>query len=577
MSQLIPKSFIDDLLSRIDLVELIGVRVKLKQNGSNFVGLCPFHSEKTPSFTVSQTKQFYHCFGCNVSGNALGFLMQFERLDFVEAVENLAASVGLAVPKTDKLGGNSYHTDLYEINERVTQFFEGELRKSKVAIAYLKTRGFSGEICKKFRIGYAPDSWDNLAKFYGNSVDTRQRMISLGLIGTNNKQHTYAKLRNRIIFPIRNTKGNVIGFGGRTIANDLAKYLNSPESTIFHKGSELYGLYEARKCSGTIEHLIVVEGYLDVVSLAQFGITNVVATLGTAISSRQVQLLLRYASTVTFCFDGDIAGRAAAWRALENSLPFLRDGINMNFLFLPEGIDPDSLIRRESREHFDLLLKTATISLEDFFISQLLHRVNIDTIEGKSKLIKIAQGLLEQMPRGIFYGLLLSKIAAITQVNVEEIASTIVAAASETKSGVQLEKKLALPPQIQKIISILLHFPSLILEVIELDRLKSMRIGGIELLWKLYDLIKSHPTITTGAILEHWRGSDEEEIFHELAQKVPILPEEVLKSELLGLIRTLDRVADETEVNRLLETANKGNMDADKRKQLRDLIITLKQ
>ena len=579
MSQLIPKSFIDDLLLRVDLVELIGSRVKLKQNGSNFVGLCPFHSEKTPSFSVSQTKQFYHCFGCNVSGNALGFLMQFERLDFVDAVENLAASVGLVVPRTDGHGSNSSNVDLHEVNEKVARFFEGELRKSEAAIAYLKSREISGEICKKFRIGYASDGWDNLAKLYSNSAKIRQQMIKLGILGTN-KQGIYAKLRNRIVFPIRNTKGNVIGFGGRTIANDPAKYLNSPESPIFHKGSELYGLYEAKKSPGAMERLIVVEGYLDVVSLAQFGITNVVATLGTAISSRQIQLLLRHAPTITFCFDGDVAGRAAAWRALENSLPLLRDGINMSFLFLPEGMDPDSLIRRESREYFDRLAKTSVVSLEDFFLSQLLQRVNIDTIEGKSKLIKIARELLGRMPRGIFHGLLLSKIAAVTQVNVEEVAYTI--ATSEIKGGAQPEKKLtspkqALSPQIQKIISILLHIPSLALEIVELDRLKSMQIGGIELLWKLGALIKKHPTITTGAILEHWRGSDEESVFHELAQKTPILPEEILENELLGLIQTLDRVANETEVNRLLETANEGNMDTAKRKQLRDLIITLKQ
>ncbi len=578
MSHLIPKSFVDDLLLKVDITEVIGARVKLKRTGSNFLGLCPFHSEKTPSFSVSQPKQFYHCFGCHASGNAITFLMQFEKLDFVDAVESLAASFGMVVPRSEHRDGNDNYRGFCEITEQVTQLFEGELKKSSKAIGYLKSRGLSGVICKTFRIGYAPANWDNLRSLYSNSEFKKQKMLTLGIIATKDRS-IYAKFRDRVVFPIRNAKGHIVGFGARTIGNDVAKYLNSQESSIFHKGNELYGLYEAKKASRMMSQLIVVEGYLDVVSLAQFGITNVVATLGTAISSQQIQLLLRHTSSIVFCFDGDKAGRAAAWRALEVSLSYVRDGIHINFLFLPEDLDPDALIRSRSREQFNHLLKTTSISLEEFFIKQLRSMIDSDTIHGKAALVQRANTMIQKMPRGIFYQLLLSKVAMVAGINKEEMLlfGEQLPKAKEISSG-EARTSESLPLPMQKIVSILLHYPYVISEIDNINDLESIEIVGVDLVKELLEILKNNPKATTGAILEHWRGKEGENILLDLVSRVPIIPQNLLKNELLGLIQTLRNIVNEREVDKLLATVTRNHEDNDgRRKKLQDLIVILKQ
>jgi DNA primase len=581
MSKSIPQQFIDGLLSRVDIVDIVSSRIKLRRTGSNLVGLCPFHTEKTPSFTVSQNKQFFHCFGCGAHGSAIGFIMQFERVSFVEAVENLATQIGLTVPKTSSNNSNVRFKELYQTTEKAAAFFVAQLPRSSRAITYLKSRGLTGEICKRFKIGYAPNDWENLRSLYTQSPFIKQQMIDAGILIA--KDHkTYSRFRDRIMFPIYDTRGHVIGFGGRAIDNDPAKYLNSPETPIFHKGEELYGLYEARIAERNLKSIIVVEGYLDVCSLAQFNITNVVAALGTAISTKQVQLLLRNSSEIIFCFDGDEAGRRAAWRALENSLPLMREGIQIRFLFLPENDDPDSLIRKESKEKFLKRLEGA-IPLSDFFINHLSHEANLNTIDGKAKFVKTSKGLLKRMPQGIFYQLLSKKIADKVNINVEELKNSETNQNSENEwlpKQAPLEPPLnqdKIPNNIQNSINILLHYPELIVHIDNIDELKGIRLNGVELLLDLINLLKNQQNISMGAILEYWRDRKELEIINKLACKEPIISKEGLKNELIDIIQSLKQLEREKTIKDLLARAATQKLNPDERKELQNLIETSKK
>lgn len=579
MSKLIPQAFIDDLLTKVDITDVVGSRIKLKRTGSNLTGLCPFHTEKTPSFTVSSTKQFFHCFGCGAHGSAISFIMQFEHLSFVEAVENLAIQAGLTVPRTDSNHDQVRFTELYQLTEKTAAFFEEQLAKSSRAINYLKSRGLTGAICKKFKVGYATSEWENLRLIYGSSSTIKQQMITAGIIVAKDNK-TYSRFRDRIMFPIHNTRGQIIGFGGRAIDNDPAKYLNSPETPIFHKGEELYGIYEAKKALHTLKSIIVVEGYLDVIALAQFGITNVVATLGTAISTKQVQLLLRHTGEVVFCFDGDQAGRGAAWRALENSLPLMRDGIQIKFLFLPENQDPDSLIRKESKEKFNQRLETA-IPLSDFFINHLVSDININNIDGKAKLTKIGKELLKKMPRSIFHQLLSTKIAELVNINVEELTnqesykSKIKDQQPITDSETPTNLKIPLP--IQNTIHILLHNPQFVCHIEGIDDIKNIKLSGVELLLELISLLKKQPNASTGAILEYWRDRQELEFLNKLACKEPIIPKEVLKNELSGIIQLLEDLEREIVIQSLLTKATSEKLSTEERQKLQNLIATSKK
>ncbi len=349
----IPQHFIDELLSRADIVEIIGRRVPLKKAGREFQACCPFHNEKTPSFTVSPTKQFYHCFGCGAHGSALSFMMEYDRLSFPEAVEELATSMGLEVPREAGFAQGPDHRPLFDILERAAAYFAQQLRQhaqAAQAVEYLRGRGVSGEVAADFRLGYAPPGWDNLLQALGGGDDSRIRLLREAGLITEQDGKRYDRLRDRIIFPIRDTRGRVVGFGGRLLGDGKPKYLNSPETPVFHKGRELYGLFEARQADANPARLLVVEGYMDVVALAQFGISNAVATLGTATTSDHLEKLYRATPELVFCFDGDRAGRDAAWKALQTALPLMREGRQARFLFLPDGDDPDSMVRRIGQE-----------------------------------------------------------------------------------------------------------------------------------------------------------------------------------------------------------------------------------
>ena len=419
---MIPDSFKQDLLNRVDIVEVVSRYVKLRKAGTNYQGLCPFHNEKTPSFSVSPSKQFYHCFGCGAHGNAIGFLMAHGGMGYVDAVKELAASVGLQLPEfkprtPEQLAREERQTDLYAVMERAMEFYRGELKKSPRAIEYLKGRGLTGEIAARFRIGYVPDDWQALQKAFESYSDPA--LVECGLV-IENEGKRYDRFRDRIMFPILSARGAVIGFGGRVLGEGEPKYLNSPETPLFEKGREVYGLVQARDAIRTAGRVLVVEGYMDVVALAQFGVGYAVATLGTATTPVHVTKLLRLADEVVFCFDGDAAGRKAAWRALEVSLPLAPDNKPIRFLFLPEGEDPDTYIRKHGKEAFEKLAAGAQ-TLSGFLLAELRSQSDLDTGEGRARFVSAAKPYVQKITAPILRIQVINAVAELGRISEEEI------------------------------------------------------------------------------------------------------------------------------------------------------------
>ncbi len=421
MAGLIPQSFIDDLLDRLDIVDVVDSRVKLKKTGKNYSACCPFHDEKTPSFTVSPEKQFFYCFGCGASGNALGFIMDYERLSFPEATESLARLAGLEVPREVQTEAQQKREEekrsIYTLLEKADLFYQQQLRhhpSKHLAVNYLKNRGLDGKTAKAYGVGFAPPGWDNLLKSLAQNDDDKHLLIEGGmLIHQEQEKKLYDRFRHRIMFPIRDTRGRVIGFGGRVLGDDKPKYLNSPETPVFHKGQELYGLYEARLAYCELPCLLVVEGYMDVVSLAQFGIRYGVATLGTACGPDHLDRAFKYTNEVVFCFDGDKAGRSAAHRALEASIECMTDGRTVKFLFLPENEDPDTLVRQIGPEKFERMIELA-VPFEDYLFDAVADGLNIRTMEGRATFSKRAAPLLDRLPKGVFRELMFESLATRT-------------------------------------------------------------------------------------------------------------------------------------------------------------------
>ena len=426
MAGLIPQSFIDDLLDRVDIVEVVNARVQLKKSGKNYKACCPFHEEKSPSFTVAQDKQFYYCFGCGAGGNALGFVMEFDRLDFLPAVEMLAKNAGLEIPReaAPDRAVSKQKDSLYSILVESDTFFRQQLRTNKAAgtaVDYLKSRGLSGKIAAQFGVGYAPPGWDNLLKAAGNDPGKIKLLDESGMIISRpEEKKQYDRFRHRIMFPIRDQRGRTIGFGGRVLDDSTPKYLNSPETPVFHKGRELYGLYEARQALKEIPHLIMVEGYMDVIALAQYGIHNAVATLGTALTESHLQKLFRYTSELVFCFDGDKAGRRAAARSLEIALPEMKDGVSAKFLFLPDGEDPDSMVRKHGTEAFQLDVQKAQ-PLSEFLFEQLSEGIDASTADGKARLSKVCAPQINRIPQGVFRQLMLEELSRRTGISADNL------------------------------------------------------------------------------------------------------------------------------------------------------------
>ncbi len=430
MAGLIPQSFIDDLLNRTDIIDVVSSRIQLKKTGKNYSACCPFHKEKTPSFTVSPDKQFYYCFGCGAGGNALGFVMDHDQLEFPQAIEELAKRAGMDVPREESGRGHKprqpVDSPLYPLLNAAAEHYRQALKshpQRKYAVDYLKGRGLTGEIARDFGIGFAPPGWDNLLKQLGADALQQKVMIDAGLLIENAENgRRYDRFRDRIMFPIRDSRGRVIAFGGRVLGDDKPKYLNSPETPVFHKGQELYGLYEARKHNRDLDEIMVVEGYMDVIALAQQGLRNAVATLGTATSEEHLKRLFRIVPSVLFCFDGDAAGRNAAWRALESTLPSLQDGRRARFLFLPDGEDPDTLVRAEGTDAFRARINQHAQPLADYFFQQLCEEADPRSLEGKAHLVTLAAPLIDKIPGNNLRALMRQRLSEITGLSGEALS-----------------------------------------------------------------------------------------------------------------------------------------------------------
>lgn len=435
MSGRIPQSFLDDLLDRIDIVDVVDHRVKLKKTGKNYSACCPFHEEKTPSFTVSPDKQFYYCFGCGASGNAMGFIMEYEHLDFPSAVDELAKLAGVEVPREKQnfspaqQAKEKQRQEILSLLEQADEYYQQQLRQHQnktLAVNYLKSRGLSGEICKRFGVGYAPNGWENLKQQLAEDQKNLKRLEEAGmLIHKPEKNRYYDRFRERIMFPIRDRRGRVIGFGGRVLGDDKPKYLNSPETPVFHKGEELYGLWEARQANSQIARLLVVEGYMDVVALAQFDINYAVATLGTACGEAHLKLAFKHTQEIVFCFDGDDAGRNAAKRALSNSLPAMNDGRQIKFLFLEDGQDPDSYVRQFGKDKFLQRINETASPLEDFLFDSLCEDIDASTMGGKALLSKRAAPMLNLLPKGVYRELMFKHLAQRTELSLDTLLELI--------------------------------------------------------------------------------------------------------------------------------------------------------
>ncbi len=515
MGGLIPRSFINDILAKADIVDVVNSRVKLKKAGTNnYQACCPFHHEKTPSFTVSKSKQFYHCFGCGAHGNAIGFLMEYDKLEFLEAVEELANFLGLDVPREQSGGRNektqvSFQTkrDLYQLMAEIAHFYQQQLPNHIPAQAYLQKRGLSQEVIERFAIGFVPDSFDSVLRKFGRNREEQTRLFDLGMLSGNQNGRVYDRFRNRIMFPIRDRRGRTIAFGGRVLGDEKPKYLNSPETVAYHKGNELYGLFEALQINDSPEMLLVVEGYMDVVALAQFGVNYAVASLGTATTSEQIQQIFRVTEQAVCCYDGDRAGRDAAWRALENALPYLEDGRQLKFIFLPDGEDPDTFIRQQGKEGFENYIRNA-LSLSDFLFANLLQQVDLSTKEGKSKLAALAVPLIKRIPgemlRLYLRNILAQKLGIIDQTQLE---SLIPHRLEKEQSAVEKTVKIKRTPM-RLLIALLLQNPSLAQLGYDLSSLKELNEVGFDLFEKLTALCRENLGITMGQILEYWRDSE---------------------------------------------------------------------
>ena len=551
MSGRIPQAFIDELIARADIAEIVGGRVALKKAGSNLKGLCPFHAEKTPSFTVSPTKGFYHCFGCGQHGTAIGFLMAYDNLSFPEAVEALAEMLGMEVPRTaavadERKGEND---ELYALLREADQLYRAALRDSPQAIAYLKKRGIDGPTAGRFAMGYAPPAWDTILRALGTSDARVAQLVQAGLVVTSNESgRRYDRFRDRIMFPIRNSRGQIIGFGGRVLDSGEPKYLNSPETPIFRKGHELYGHFETRKNPGKPKEIIVVEGYLDVASLVQFGVENVVATLGTAMTNDNLKRLTRLTDRVVFCFDGDRAGRAAAWRAMETALPYGGGTVELKFLLLPEKDDPDTFVRSRGADEFRRLVATA-LPLSDFLVKELAARVDFGTVDGRSRFEAIAKPLLKRLPEGTYRAAVMDAFGGTLHLSptvLDEMMSDRPPSPtpSPAPAGAKGRKTL-----VQKVINLALHYPDAAAKAAAADTLVVLNQPGADLLRRVLATAQRLPHVNTAQLLENLREDPDLAYLERIVAEPPLDSEEAA----LGVLAdALDRMVKEAKKSETL-------------------------
>ena len=637
MAGLIPQSFIDDLLNRTDIVDVVSSRVQLKKAGKNFTACCPFHKEKTPSFSVSPDKQFYYCFGCGAGGNALGFIMDHDNLDFPQAVEDLAKAAGMEVPREQSVKGQKPRqpTDspLYPLLTAAAEFYRQALRNHparKAAVEYLKGRGLSGEIARDFGLGFAPPGWDNLYKHLSSDTLQQKVMIDAGLLIENAETgKRYDRFRDRVMFPIRDSRGRVIAFGGRVLGDDKPKYLNSPETPVFHKGQELYGLFEARKHNRNLDEIIVVEGYMDVIALAQQGLRNAVATLGTATSEEHLKRLFRVVPSVLFCFDGDQAGRNAAWRALEATLPSLQDGRRARFLFLPEGEDPDTLVRSEGTDAFKARINQHAQPLADYFFEQLTREADPRSLEGKAHLVTLAAPLIDKVPGANLRTLMRQRLSEITGLTGEAVNQMAQSAPSEAppsydpyvdydampdfadyqqtggheaqqewtpkKAGGPNQKKwdkkpwdkkgkrgdfepraprvpTAVEPPMQAALRTLLHHPELAEKVENASHFAAEDHAQAQLLVALIEARQKNPNLRSLQLIARWHGTEQGKLLRALAEKEWLIEADNLEQQFFDTITRLSASQRERSLDQLISKERQTGLTAEEKTLLLKLL-----
>ncbi len=590
MAGKIPSSFIDTLMARVDIVDVIDRRVPLTRKGKEFQACCPFHEEKTPSFTVSPSKQFYHCFGCGVHGTAIGFLMDYANLGFVEAVEELADGVALEVPKENSGSPPSKPGEspgqLLGIVEDASNWFQQQLRShidARTVISYLKNRGLDGRTCASFGIGFAPDSWDGLVTALGTSDTRKQQMIKAGLVSRRDNTESrsdgrdiYDRFRGRVIFPIEDHRGRVVAFGGRILGDGEPKYLNSPETPLFHKGAELYGLHRARRAIGAENRSVVVEGYMDVVSLAQFGVENCVATLGTATTRTHLQRLFRLAPEVVFCFDGDRAGRDAAWKAMQVALPEIQDGRQLGFLFLPDGEDPDTIIRSEGGQAFQQRVAEAT-SLDRFLFDSLMSQVDMSRMDGKARLVSMAQPLINQLPEGALRQMMLDRLSSLSGLSSERIGPGL-------EPGYQPRRRARSQPleagqlsPMASAISMLMQNPELADKIEDPSIIEKLDLQGAEHLQQLHGLIRENPQANTARLLEQFRDSGVHGYLEKLAAYPTSIHSEALDRYFNDTLTKILAQQDDQRRLVLLEKSRAQSLEREEKQELLELLSARKQ
>lgn len=596
MTGRIPQNFIDEVLRRTDIVDLIGASIRLKKTGKNYSACCPFHNEKSPSFSVNREKQFYHCFGCGASGNALSFVMQHEHREFIDGLEYLANKAGMSLPETSQQQNQVSRQPLYDILEAATQFFEQQLQSSPQrdkAQAYLQKRGLDSATIQQWRIGYAPAGWDNLVKALADTPDKQALLLEVGLIVHQEQRDSYYDaMRERVIFPIRDFRGRVIAFGGRVLDDSKPKYLNSPESPIFHKGEELYGFYESKQAKQNFTKVMVVEGYLDVIAVHQAGLPFAIATLGTATSTTHLERIFRSVSEVVFCFDGDNAGRKAAWRALESTLPTLKEGVGANFVFLPDGHDPDSLVKAEGTEAFNQRLREG-LSLADFLFNHLSIDLRLDSLEGKSRLASLAKPFIEKVPVGVYRQLLWQRLSQLTGLDEQALKSAMPLAAPTVTPNTNYEtakttptsqpkrhyQTMSNPPKLRslagrsslsdKAIQLLLQKPDAVLHL-ELTHIPLN--GETDLLLEIIKFCQAQPDSTSISILGAWQGTEEGQHLQALAEDTAFIPALNVEEELHDILNQLKV----HQLNALLQQPSLGLAETMRlKKELKALITTL--
>ena len=582
MPGLIPQHFIDDLIARADIVEVLSTRIQLKKAGREYKAVCPFHEEKTPSFTVSPSKGFYHCFGCGAHGTALGFLMQHDHLEFPDAVESLARMMGIQVPREEGERPARRYDELFECMAEAERYFQEQLKSHDTAVAYLKQRGIDGPTTKRFAIGYAPPGWSQLLDRMGTSQERIERLLAAGLIIRKDNGSHYDRFRDRLMFPIHDSRGRCIGFGGRVLGDDTPKYLNSPETVLFHKGRELYGLFEARQVLRDIPRMVVVEGYMDVVGLARHGIDFAAGTLGTATTIEHLNRLFRLTDEVLFCFDGDRAGRDAAWRALEVALPEIREGRQMRFVFLPEGQDPDTYIAAHGAQKFEQVLDEA-VPLSEFLLNELSAQVDMGSVDGRARLAELARPLIARVPKGIYRELLTSQVAEAVGISAAKLDAIVSRDNSKAKAGhrvtgLSVARQRGIhsatgsrPSAVRRAITLVLHYPEAAAGVdpailFGIDR------PGAGLLRELIETARSGPNMSMAGLLERFRNHEQARALGKLAAvEMPPAEEFDPATELSDCLAQLITAGARDRAQILIEKESVSALSDEERSELRRL------